>query len=364
MKILILSNNGVGFYKFRKELVDELIGKGHKVYCSLPNDDYVSLIKNIGCEYIETYVDRRGTNPLSDIMLLLSYIKVINKIKPDIVLTYTIKPNVYGGIACRITNTPYLPNITGLGTAIENKGLIKKLALYLYKIGLRDAKCVFFQNDSNKQFFIDNKIVKMNYKLLPGSGVNIEEHCFEKYPEDDKTIKFLFAGRIMRDKGIDELIKSAIMISECYQNIEFHIVGFCEEEYLDELNSLSSLGVIHYHGYQEDIHKFMKMCHAIILPSYHEGMSNVLLEAASTGRPILASKIPGCMETFEEEVSGFGFEVRNVNSTFEVIKNFIELPYYKKKKMGKAGRLKMEKEYDRELIIETYFELIENRRRI
>lgn len=363
MKILILTNFGLGLWNFRKELLEAFVNDGNEVIVSFPNDKFVQKVMDLGCRYVETKVDRRGTNPIRDLKLTFSYIKLIKRIKPDIVLTYTVKPNVYGGLACRITNIPYLPNITGLGTAIENEGLVQKIVLYLYKIGLKNAKCIFFQNDSNKQFFIDNKIVKANYKLLPGSGVNIEEHCFEEYPEDDKIIKFLFVGRIMKDKGIDELLKATIEVNKCFENVEFHIVGFCEENYNDRLHQLSNQGLIYYHGQQEDVHKFIKMSHVIILPSYHEGMSNVLLEAASTGRPILASSIPGCKETFIDGKSGYGFEVKNVADMVKTIKKFIELPYKDKSNMGMVGRKLMEKDFDRKLIIKEYSKRIEIRRK-
>ena len=160
MKILILTNFGMGLYKFRKELIEELIKQNNKVIISLPNDEYVPKLKLLGCEYIESKVDRRGTNFIADLKLILSYIKIIISIKPDVVLTYTIKPNIYGGIACRITKTPYIANITGLGTSIENNGLIQKIVLRLYKCALKKAKCVFFQNEHNRNFFIKRKIVK------------------------------------------------------------------------------------------------------------------------------------------------------------------------------------------------------------
>ncbi|HYK74602.1 MAG TPA: glycosyltransferase, partial [Pseudoneobacillus sp.] len=196
MKILVLANFGLGLYKFRKELLEELIKNKNEVFISLPNDEYVPKLEKLGCEYVESRLDRRGTNPLKDFNLLLHYIEIIKRIKPDIVLTYTIKPNVYGGMACRITNTPYLTNVTGLGTSIENKGLIQKITLMLYRIALKNASCIFFQNETNRQFFITNSIVKKNTKLIPGSGVNLENHNFEEYPKDDGTIKFLFIGRI------------------------------------------------------------------------------------------------------------------------------------------------------------------------
>ncbi len=358
MKVLVLSNFGMGLYKFRKELLQELIKHGHEVFVSLPNDDYVPLLENLGCEYIESNVDRRGTNPLADMKLLFSYINIINKIKPDIVLTYTIKPNVYGGIASRITKTPYLPNITGLGTAVENEGLMQKITLNLYKIALRNAECVFFQNEPNRQFFIDRGIIKNKSKVIPGSGVNLEQHRYEEYPNDKESIRLLFIGRIMKAKGIDELLEAARQIKVSYKNVEFHLVGFCEEGYSEELRALNESGIIQYHGQQDDVHKFIKDSHATILPSYHEGTSNVLLESASTGRPILASNVTGCKETFDAGVSGIGFEVKSVKALICAIQQFLNLPHENKKQMGVAGRKKMEQEYDRKIVINAYLEQI------
>lgn len=358
MKVLVLSNFGMGLFKFRKELLQELTKQGHKVFVSLPNDGYVPLLESLGCEYIESNVDRRGTNPIADIKLLSSYLKIINKIKPDIVLTYTIKPNVYGGIACRITKTPYLPNITGLGTAVENEGLMQKITLNLYKIALKNAECTFFQNEPNRQFFIDRGIIKNKSKVIPGSGVNLEQHPYEEYPSDKENIRLLFIGRIMKAKGIGELLEAARQIKVSYKNVEFHLVGFCEEGYSEELRELNESGIIHYHGQQDDVHKYIKDSHATILPSYHEGTSNVLLESASTGRPILASNVTGCKETFDAGVSGIGFEVKSVKALISAIQQFLDLPHENKKQMGIAGRKKMELEYDRKIVINAYLEQI------
>lgn len=356
MRVLILANFGMGLYKFRKELFKELIFRDHEVIISSPYDNYIPLLKELGCKYIESKVDRRGTNPIVDIKLLISYIKIIKKLKPNVVLTYTIKPNVYGGIACRITKIPYLPNITGLGTSVENAGIIQKITLCLYKIGLKNAKCVFFQNAPNRQFFIDRRIIKCNSKVIPGSGVNLDEHPFEEYPDDEENIKFLFIGRIMKAKGIEELIAAAKRVKKNNANLEFHIVGFCEEGYSDQLKELDNSMIIQYHGQQDDVHSFIKKSHATILPSFHEGTSNVLLESAATGRPILASNVTGCKETFDEGVSGIGFEVKSVDSIVDAIQRFINLPYTKKKEMGLAGRKKMEREYDRKIVINAYLE--------
>lgn len=362
MKILVLANFGMGLYKFRKELIENLININNEVFISLPNDEYVPKLQNLGCKFIDTHLDRRGTNPISDLKLLKFYIKTINSIKPDIVLTYTIKPNVYGGIACRITKTRYLTNVTGLGTAVENEGLMQKVTLALYKIGLRNSSCVFFQNEPNRQFFINKHIVKRKSRLIPGSGVNLEQHNFEDYPEDDKTIRFLFIGRIMKAKGIDELLEAAKKVKAEYPNIQFDLIGGGEEDYTKKLTELESSGIIKYHGQQNDVHSFIKKSHSTILPSYHEGTANVLLESAASGRPVLASQVTGCKETFDEGSSGLGFKVKDTDSLVEAIVRFIKLPYDKKKAMGLAGRKKMEKEFDRNIVVNAYIEEISSDR--
>lgn len=349
----------MGLFNFRKELLEKLISEENDVYVSLPYDEYVPKLKRLGCKYIESKVDRRGTNPINDMKLLIQYIKVIKNVKPDVVLTYTIKPNIYGGIACRITKVPYLTNITGLGTAIENRGLIQKITLSLYSLGLKNSTCVFFQNEFNRSFFADNNIVKGKTKLIPGSGVNLEHHKCEDYPSDDKTIRFVFIGRIMKAKGIEELFQAAKKVKEIYSNVEFDLVGASEEDYTKQLSELEGWGIIKYHGQQSDVHSFIKNSHGIILPSYHEGTANVLLESASTGRPILASRVPGCIETFEDDITGLGFKVRSVPSLVEAIIKFIKLPYHQKKQMGIEGRKKMEEEYDRKLVIDAYLQEIQ-----
>lgn len=359
-KVLIFINSLGGLYNFRNELIYKLIEKGYQVVISAPMNEKSSFFIDMGCKYIETPINRRGTNPISDLIILTRYMVIIKKEKPDIVLTYTIKPNVYGGIACRIFGVPYLTNITGLGTSIENQGIVSNISLLLYKIGLKNAESVFFQNQTNSQFFANRNIVNNKIRLIPGSGVNLTQHKFEDYPESDDIIKFLFIGRIMKSKGIIELFEASEKIKEKYSNVEFHFVGGKEEDYTQRLDKLQKRGIIKYHGRQNEVYPFIKDSHAIINPSYHEGMSNVLLESASTGRPVLASDVPGCRETFDEGISGYKFEAKKVDSLIETIIKFIELPYEVKKKMGLAGRKKMEKEFDRNIVINEYLKAIES----
>ncbi|NQU80854.1 MAG: glycosyltransferase family 4 protein [Bacteroidetes bacterium] len=348
----------MGLYKFRKELIEELLERKDIVFVSIPKDEYIPKLKNLGCKIIKTHVDRRGVNLFNDLRLFVSYINNIRNINPDIILTYTIKPNIYGGIASRITRKKYISNITGLGTAIENKGLLQIIALWLYKISLRSSSCIFFQNEPNKKLFLDSSIIKGKTRVIPGSGVNLTLHRYETYPKSEEIIKLLFIGRIMKAKGIDELLFAAKIIKEKYSNVHFDLLGSCEEKYHKRLNEFERAGIIHYYSHQDDVHNFISNSHATILPSYHEGTSNVLLESASTGRPVLASKVTGCIETFDEGISGIGFEAKNAESLLDKIIQFIELPYEKKKAMGIAGREKMEKEYNRRIIIDAYIDEI------
>lgn len=356
-KVLILANNDVGLYKFRKELMQELV-KEYKVYISLPDGEFIHQLKEIGCEFINTPISRRGTNPITDVKLFMNYKKIIKEVKPDVVLTYTIKPNVYGGLACRMAGIPYVCNITGLGTAVENDGILQKVTLFLYKNALKDATCVFFQNESNKTFFSTKKVVKGKVRLIPGSGVNLNYYPILEYPLD-KEVNFLFIARVMREKGIDQYLDAAKYIREKYPNTIFHILGFCEGEYEEKLKIMQEKGIIQYHGMQSDIREFHKISHCTIHPTYYpEGMSNVLLESAACGRPIITTDRSGCREIVEHGENGLIVKQKNSQDLIEKIERFLSMDWQDKKNMGLAGRKKVEKEFDRNIVLNAYLDVI------
>jgi galacturonosyltransferase len=359
MRIVILANADIGLYKFRKELVERLC-QDNEVYIVLPDGEYISSLKEIGCKFIQFEFNRRGMNPFADLQQISRYKKLLKELLPDVVLTYTIKPNIYGGIACQKCNIKYIANVTGLGTTIENGGLLSRISKTLYKIGLKKASCVFFQNEDNQRLFINNKIVRGKTRLIPGSGVNLNMHCFEQYPLDDDGFKFLFVGRIMKDKGIEELLYSIKMLHEQDAKIILDIVGWCDEDYSDELKEAVASGSVRDNGKQSDVHPFYVNCHCAVLPSYHEGTANVMLEASSTGRPVIATNIPGCQETFDEGITGFGCEVRDKDSLLNAMKRMISLTNDERKQMGIAARKKMEREYDRQLVIDAYIQEIDS----
>src|SRR5690625_4246303 len=354
MKVLVLANFGMGLYNFRKELLQELIDRGYEVYISISNDEYVPKLVKLGCKFIDTPVSRRGTNPITDFKLFRKYRKIIKKINPDVVLTYTIKPNIYGGLASKLLKTPYIANITGLGTAVENGGLLQKTTLFLYKAALKRAKCVFFQNKENKDFLVNKKVVKGNNRVLPGSGVNLKKYTLMDYPDDD-IIKFLFISRVMKEKGIDQYLEAAEHIKKIHPNTEFHVVGFCEEAYEGKLKDFNDRGIIKYHAQQNNVRSFYQITHCTVHPTYYpEGMSNVLLESAASGRPIITTNRSGCREIVEDGVNGYLVEQKNSEDLVCKIQLFLSISHKEKEWMGLFGRLKVEKEFDRKIVVQNY----------
>lgn len=358
MKVLFLVNHDVVIYNFRLELVERLIACGYEVHISSPYGEHTDDLVKLGAKFHEIQIDRHGMNPMSEIGLLHEYHKLVCTIRPMAVLTYTIKPNIYGGIVARKAGVSFIANITGLGTSIETGGIKKWIILKLYRLGIYKAQKVFFQNEMNREFMIKNKIVSGAWEVLPGSGVNLTQHYFEPYPAETEEFIFTTIGRIMKDKGIEELLKAARSVKSVYPGVRFRLIGFFDGKYESIVRRAVDAGIVEYINQQKDIHSFIKESHAIIHPSFHEGMSNVLLEAAATGRPVLASDIPGCAETFEEGVTGFGFKPRNSEHLAEVIIKFINLPYEKKLEMGRAGRAKMEREFDRLIVVNKYMDEI------
>ena len=359
MKILILANSAGGLLSFRKELLETLIDRGYEVIVSLPVKDRIDEVIELGCKVEVIPIDRRGTNPIKDLKLIRSYIRILRKEKPAVVLTYTIKPNIYGGIACRLLKVPYIVNITGLGSAVESPSALQRLTIGLYKLAMKKARCIFFQNRGNQELFLKNRINVDVHRLIPGSGANLRKFQYEPYPKGDK-IKFLFISRLMKEKGIEEYFYAAEYFSGIRGDLEFGILGNCEEDYRQRLSDLQNRGIIKYFGVQKDVRPYIAEASCLIHPTFYpEGMSNVILEAASTGRPVITTNRHGCMEAVEKGKTGFLFPERDTNALIECIRRFLDLSLEERELMGRLGREKMEKEFDRQIVIDAYLEEIE-----
>lgn len=352
-KILIIANNSGGLYGFRKELIETFVEKDNSVVALTPFDDMVSELKNIGIKLVETPIDRRGINPIRDISLYHKYKKKLKILKPDLVITYTIKPNIYGGFACKILRIPYAVNITGLGTAFQNNGMLRKLVTLMYKVSLKRAKTVFFENSENMQIFLDEKIIKTEQGfLLNGAGVNLNHYSLLEYPLACEITRFLFIGRVMKEKGIDELFEAMKKLITDGVKCSLDIVGNYEEDYADQIKKYESDGWLNYRGFQKDVRPFIENCHCFVLPSWHEGMANTNLECAASGRPLITSNIAGCREAVVNGESGFLAEKHNVNSLYEAMKKFTKLSYDERKAMGLVGRKHMVDVFDKNKVVE------------
>ncbi len=359
MNILILAHNAEGLYRPRRELMQALKKDGHNITVSIPRENYYEEVSSLVDEVVDTPIERRGKNPVKDLKLLYFYHRLMKKMKPDCVLSYAIKPNLYGGMAAQKNHIPYMPNITGLGTAFDKAGPIRALIVRIYRKIAEKAQCAFLQNEANKEALEKFGICWKKSILLPGSGINLNEYNAFDYPSDSGKFRFLYISRIMRDKGIHELMYAAHRLGEQFENLEFHILGYCEDGYTEKMSEWAKAKNVIYHGSQNDVRPFLKMCDCIVHPSYHEGMSNVCLEAAASARPILASDIPGCKETFDDGITGIGFTPRDANSLENAIKRFMRLPYEERKNMGLRGRKKVEREFDRRIVINAYLKEIQ-----
>lgn len=357
--VLFIVNHNITIYNFRRELVEQLVKENYRVVVVLPVNEETKKITDLGCEVIDVPVERRGTNPIKDFKLITTYRKIIKQVKPDVVLTYTIKPNVYGGLAAGSLKVPYLCTITGLGVAIEGGGLLKKISLMLYRMGLSKVTKVFFQNEENRRVFADAHIGKGRYELVSGSGVNIEHYADIPFPTEEKPAEFVFISRVQKAKGIDSFLEMAEQIKGKYPDTVFHILGFCEDDYQEQLEKLTKQGIICYHGMQQDVRPFVERCQCLIHPSFHEGMSNVCMEAAAAGRAVIASDISGCREIVEDGKTGYLVEPNNTEDLVRAVERFLNLRYNEKMQMGEAGREKMKKEFDRKHVVSTYIKAIE-----
>ncbi len=360
-KVLILINRDWALYNIRLELIQKLLQEKYEVHICLPYGEKVDKLVEIGCKYIPVEIDKRGTNPIKDFKLMLDYNRILKQVKPDIILTYTTKPDIYGGIVAGRLKIPYLLNISGLGTALEFDTPLQKLMIVLYKTAGKHAQCVYFQNQENLDFFLKRNMYKGKYQLIPGSGVNLNKWKLLEYPNDDKSVEFMFVARVIKEKGIEEYLATAKQIKTEYPNAVFHVFGPCDGDYGQMLKEYEDAGYIQYHGTVQDTGVYLKNVHCAIHPSYYpEGISNVCLEAASSGRPVITTDRSGCRDTVDDGVTGFIFEQRNTEQLIDCVRRFMQMSNEERRKMGLAGRRKMEREFSREIVVEAYMGEIEN----
>ena len=351
MKILIITNHSYMLYRFRRELIQALMQE-NEVVLSMPFVGHEADFQAMGLRCIHTEVDRRGINPKTDLKLFQTYRRLLKQEQPDMVITYSIKPNIYAGLACSMAGIPFCANVQGLGTAFQRKGLAQFVTV-LYKTALRKVKTVFFENEGNAREFLDRRIIPAEkITVLAGAGINLEAYPLTPYPEHD-SVHFLYLGRIMREKGVDELFAAMRRLhAELGDRVVLDLVGFFDDDYEDEVNRLVSDGIAVFHGFQSEPRPYYAAADCIVLPSWHEGMSNVLLEAAATGRPVITSDIHGCREAVCDGETGLLCRVRDAGDLYEKMYQMALISREKRDAMGNTAREKMEREFEKSLIVE------------
>ena len=349
-KILIITNHSYMLYRFRKELIQKLL-EDSEVVISTPFVGHETDLKELGANCIKTDVDRRSINPFTDLKLLRTYKTILKQEKPDLVITYSIKPNIYAGYLCGKMKIPFCANVQGLGTAFQ-KALLSNLVTVMYRTAFRKVETVFFENQANAQAFVRRRILPAKKEVvLSGAGINLEEYRYCQYPDNEK-VHFLYLGRIMKEKGMDELFGAVEQLRKDGCEFVLDLVGFFEDEYKKQVEQLQNEGVVRFYGFQENPKPYYAQTDCVVLPSYHEGMSNVLLEAAASGRAIITTDIPGCHEAVDNGKSGMLCKVKSTDSLYKAMKRFTELSREKRELLGKAGREKMEREFDKKKVVE------------
>jgi glycosyltransferase involved in cell wall biosynthesis len=397
--VAIVINTSWNIFNFRLGLLRALQEEGYRIVAIAPRDAYSSKLEAMGFEYYEIKMNNKGTNPVEDAKLVVDFYKLYKQVAPDVILQYTIKPNIYGSMAAGILGIPVISNISGLGTVFLNDSLSSKIARLLYKLALKFPKKVFFQNTHDRELFIDSKLVnESKTDLLPGSGIDTEKFkpLETSARESGKPLRFLFIARLVKDKGIVEYVRAAQILSvQCVarsvqqeqkqvqeqkhdsdrkiiQNSKFKIQNYQPEFCIlgafypgnptaiteEEMHAWEEEGSVKYLGTSDDVQTVIAEADCIVLPSYREGLSRVLLEAASMAKPIITTNVPGCKEVVDDGVNGYLCEVKDADSLAEQMKKMIALSEEERKEMGRKGRKKVIREFDERLVVQSYREAI------
>lgn len=366
-KIIISTNSSWNIINFRRGLLMYLQDSGFKIYVAAPKDDYSSQIEEMGCIFIPIRMTARSKNPLKDLITFLQYIKLFMQIRPSFFLGFTIKPNIWGGIAARIFGITRILNIAGLGHMFSSNGYLSNFIRFLYSFALKNAKTIFFQNKEDCENFISQGLAtKENAKLLPGSGVNLKKFIFSPNHKTTTPFHFLFMGRLLYSKGIAEFIDASIRLSELYSEFECSIYGILqipsdpdavEEDYLNEIISRNSF--IKFYGSTDQPEEAIRKSHCVVLPSYYnEGTPKILLEACSSGKPIITSDWKGCRDVVSIGKNGFLCDIKSSDSLYQQMKKMIDLDPETYEKYTFNARRMAEKSYNEEIIFKNYMTAI------
>lgn len=365
-KILISINTSWNIYNFRAGLIRAFLTQGYEVIAASPTDAYSPHLKELGCRHLPLQMDNEGTSPLKDFGFFLRYLRLLRRERPDVFLGFTIKPNIYGSLAARLLQIPVVNNVSGLGTAFIRDSWLTHIVKALYRLALRSSATVFFQNEDDRSLFVDFKLVEPEQTaLLPGSGIDLERFCPKQAASPQPAAPcFLLIARLLRDKGVGEFIDAARIVKTRFPEARFQLLGFLDAQNRTAIPKATvdewvGEGIVEYLGVADDVRPYIAASNCVVLPSYREGTPRTLLEAAAMAKPLIATDVPGCREVVEHGKNGFLCEVRDPANLAQKLFDFIDLSHAERIAMGKASRVKVEREFDENIVIQRYLERIE-----
>jgi glycosyltransferase involved in cell wall biosynthesis len=369
-KILIVVNSAWNLLNFRSGLIRALVANGYEVLAVAPDDAYSARLSELGCRFVSLPMDNQGTHPLRDLLLFHRFWLLLRREQPDVLLAYTVKPNIYGSLAAGLLSTPVVNNIAGLGAVFIKGGLLVRLVRGLYRLALRRSAKVFFQNGDDRALFVDAGLVQPEQTdLLPGSGIdlrrfNANEHSSILSPSNiGRPFRFLLIARMLRDKGVVEYVAAAKQIRARWPNVECGLLGFLDVQNpaaisTEEMNSWVAEGDVCYMGVSDDVRLQIARADCIVLPSYREGTPHTLLEAAAMAKPIITTDAVGCREVVDDGVNGYLCQVRDADDLAAKMQAMLGLSVAERAAMGQAGRKKMELQFDEKIVIEKYLQVV------
>jgi glycosyltransferase involved in cell wall biosynthesis len=364
MHILMTVNAAWNIWNFRRPLVEALVGDGHRITVLAPPDDAVPELERLGCSVRPLEMSVKGLNPLADLKLQRRYARIFREEQPDAVLSYTIKNNIFGARAAQSAGVPFLPNVTGLGTAFLSGKLLQTVTENLYRRSFRLLPTVFFQNEDDRDLFLNRRLVSADQaRLLPGSGIDLDRFAPADMPPADAPPVFLMIARLLRDKGVFEFVEAARQVKARHPQVQFQLLGAAGSENRSAIDAATvqgwvAEGIVEYLGTTPDVRPHIAAASCVVLPSYREGAPRTLIEAAAMARPVITTDVPGCRAVVDRDVSGFLCEVRSAQNLAIAIERFLALSPDQQQVMGQAGRAKMEREYDQAIVVQAYREAI------
>lgn len=365
MRILLTGNTCFKIANFRAGLIGVLQRLGHEVVVLAPHDDYLPKLVAMGCKVHDLPMDRNGTSPLVEAALLMRIHRTIRRLRPDIVFGYTIKNNIYAGLSCRWLGIPFVPNVTGLGPAFNDRGALNRVVRALYRLAFARARAVFFQNPDDRATFLRAGLVPAERtRLLPGSGVDLERFAPRPLPQDDGGTTFLLVSRLLWDKGVGQFVEAARAIRARAPRCRFQLLGPADPDSrsgipMAQIQSWVDEGLIEYLGKTDDVRPALAAADCIVLPSwYREGTPRILLEAAATGRPVITTDMPGCRDSILDGQTGFLCAPKDAAALAAAMERFLALPPAERAAMGHAGRRRAEEFFGEDRVIAAYLDLL------